>query len=121
MVWPISDESKRIITTALAPMAVALRTSRSTAWRRVSSSSWVYSWISPPTMERRLATMLPPRPRERTTTPKTWPSVLARRVPGMFSVVVTSMAGGPPLALVILYGDGETGEQAGQNWGFDRL
>src|SRR5271166_6696541 len=33
-------------------MAVAFWTSRSKAWRRASSSNCVYSWISPPTIER---------------------------------------------------------------------
>jgi hypothetical protein len=33
MVWPISEESKRIIRTALAPITVAFCTRRSTAWR----------------------------------------------------------------------------------------
>ena len=91
MVWPISDESKRIIRMALAPMAVALATMRSVAWRRASSSIWVYSLISPPTIERRPAMMLPPRPRLRTTTPKTWPRVVTVRCPAMFSVVAMIM------------------------------
>src|SRR3954470_15347950 len=91
MYWPISEESKRIMMTAFAPIAVALRTSRSTACRRVSSKSWVYSWISPPAMERRLARMLPPSPRERTTTPNTWPNVCFTRCPATRSVVATSM------------------------------
>src|SRR5207253_7253744 len=38
-----------------------------------SSISWVYSVISPPTIERSPAMMLPPSPRLRTTTPKHWP------------------------------------------------
>ena len=37
---PISVESKRIIVTALAPMAVAFWTIRSNAWRRASSLSF---------------------------------------------------------------------------------
>src|SRR5665811_2447155 len=65
--------------TALPPTSVALRTSRSIAWRRVSSSSSVYSWISPPPMERSPAMMLPPRPRLRTTSPKTIPFVSTTR------------------------------------------
>ena len=54
--------SKRIEMTALAPMSVAFLTSRSSAWRRVSSRSWVYSWISPPARERRPAMRLPEKP-----------------------------------------------------------
>ena len=51
---PASSElSKRIEITALAPTSVAFWTILSIAWRRVSSSRLVYSWISPPTMERR--------------------------------------------------------------------
>src|SRR6185437_2195509 len=73
MVWPISDESKRIITTAFAPIACAFCTIRSVAWRRASSSIWVYSLISPPTIERNPAITLPPMPRLRTTRPNTWP------------------------------------------------
>jgi len=69
------EESNRIITTALAPMARAFSTMRSIAWRRVSSTRRVYSTISPPPSERRPAMMLPPRPRLRTTTPNTWPRV----------------------------------------------
>src|SRR6185437_13217016 len=48
---------------AFAPIVVAFSTSRSSAWRRASSSRRVYSWISPPTMVRKPAMMLPPRPR----------------------------------------------------------
>src|SRR5690349_4043628 len=75
MTLPISDESKRIITIAFACMSLAFFTMRSTACRRASSSSCVYSVISPPTMERRPARILPPSPRLRTTTPNTWPLV----------------------------------------------
>jgi hypothetical protein len=35
--------------------------------------------------------MLPPRLRDRTVRPNTWPIVFTTRVPGMFSVVVTIM------------------------------
>src|SRR5487761_1327491 len=52
IVLPISEESKRIITTAFAPMARAFSTMRSTAWRRVSSTRRVYSTISPPARDR---------------------------------------------------------------------
>ena len=45
--------------------------------------------ISPPTIERRPATRLPPRPPLRTTTPKHCPSVCTVRCPAMFSVVAT--------------------------------
>jgi hypothetical protein len=38
-----------------------------------------------------MATMLPPRLRDRTVSPNTWPIVFTTRVPGMFSVVVTIM------------------------------
>src|SRR5580704_17615611 len=76
---------------ALAPIAVAFSTSRSKAWRRASSRSRVYSWISPPTMVRSPAMMLPPSPRLRTTTPKHCPSVWTVRCPAMFSVVTTIM------------------------------
>src|ERR1700677_3403704 len=72
-------------------MAFASSPSRSKAWRRASSRSRVYSWISPPTMVRRLAMMLPPSPRLRTTTPKHCPSVWTVRWPAMFSVVATIM------------------------------
>src|SRR5450432_2833561 len=91
MVRPISVESKRIMVTALAPMAAALRTMRSRAWRRASSLSLTYDPISPPTRPLRAAVMLPPRLRDRTVRPNTWPIVLTTRVPGMFSVVVTIM------------------------------
>jgi hypothetical protein len=47
IVWPISAESNRIITTAFACLSFAFFTRRSTAWRRASSSSCVYSLISP--------------------------------------------------------------------------
>src|SRR5271165_3786556 len=70
-------------------MAVAFWTSRSRAWRRASSRSWVYSWISPPTIERRPAITFPPSPRLRTTTPKHCPSVCTVRWPATFSVVAT--------------------------------
>src|SRR5580704_15645387 len=76
---------------AFAPIAVAFSTSRSKAWRRASSRSRVYSWISPPTMVRSPAMMLPPSPRLRTTTPKHCPSVWTVRCPAMFSVVTTIM------------------------------
>src|SRR6185295_3871294 len=68
-----SDESKRIDRIAFAPVSVALRINRSSAWRRVSSSRLVYSWISPPPSERSPAMRLPPMPRLRTTSPKTMP------------------------------------------------
>src|SRR4029077_1462609 len=45
IVCPSSEESKRIITTALPPMARAFSIMRSTACRRVSSTSRVYSTI----------------------------------------------------------------------------
>jgi hypothetical protein len=61
------------MTIALACMGVAFLTIRSTAWRRASWSSCVYSVISPPASERSPAMMLPPSPRLRTTTPNTWP------------------------------------------------
>src|SRR5215472_3665232 len=35
--------------------------------------------------------MFPPRLRDRTVSPNTWPMVFTTRVPGMFSVVVTIM------------------------------
>src|SRR6185312_6071141 len=73
MVCPISAESNRIMMMALACMSAAFLTMRSTAWRRASSRSCVYSVISPPASERSPAMMLPPRPRLRTTTPNTWP------------------------------------------------
>ena len=87
MVSPISEESKRIMTMAFAPIIAAFCDIRSVAWRRASSSICVYSVISPPTRERRPATKLPPMPRLRTTTPKTCPSVRATRCPAMKSVV----------------------------------
>src|SRR6185369_14761827 len=73
IVWPISEESKRIITMPFACMILAFLTIRSTAWRRASSRSCVYSVISPPTSDRRPAMMFPPSPRLRTTTPNTCP------------------------------------------------
>src|SRR4029077_15361908 len=90
IVWPSSEESNRIMTTALAPITRAFSTIRSIAWRRVSSTSRVYSTISPPAMVRRLAMMLPARPRLRTTTPKTWPRAHFTSYPAGLSVVVTS-------------------------------
>src|ERR1700758_208033 len=89
MVLPISALSKRIMTIAFAPIAVAFCTMRSSAWRRASSSIWVYSWISPPTIERNPAMKLPPIPRLRTTTPKHCPSIRTVRYPVTFSVVTT--------------------------------
>src|SRR5215475_326535 len=89
MVLPISALSKRIIRIAFAPIAVAFCTSRSSAWRRASSSICVYSWISPPTIDRSAATRLPPRPLLRTTTPKHCPSIRTVRCPVTFSVVTT--------------------------------
>src|SRR5205807_1426710 len=65
------------------------------AWRRVSSTSAVYSLISPPTIERSAAARLPPMLRLRTTTPKTWPKASTVRWPATFSVVVTIMAAPP--------------------------
>src|ERR1035438_546308 len=91
MLRPISVESKRIMVTALAPMAAAFCTMRSSAWRRESSLSLTYDPISPPTRPLRAAAMLPPRLRDRTVRPNTWPIVFTTRVPGMFSVVVTIM------------------------------
>src|SRR6266516_2091415 len=84
------------MTMALAPMVAALATMRSTACRRASSSNWVYSVISPPASDRRLAMMLPPSPRLRTTTPNTWPLTSRTRCPGTFSVVTTSIVRVPP-------------------------
>src|SRR5579864_8233400 len=72
-------------------MRLAFFTRRSTAWRRASSRSCVYSVISPPTIERSPAMMLPPSPRLRTTTPNTCPLTSRTRYPGTFSVVTTSM------------------------------
>src|SRR6185437_8025833 len=95
MVCPISAESNRIMTIALACMREAFLTIRSTAWRRASSRSCVYSVISPPASERSPAMMLPPRPRLRTTTPNTWPLTSLTRKPATFSVVTTSMASAP--------------------------
>src|ERR1700694_3854999 len=90
IVWPSSEESNRIMTTALAPIARAFSTIRSMACRRVSSTILVYSTISPPAIDRRPAMMLPPRPRLRTTTPKTWPRAHFTSEPAGRSVVVTS-------------------------------
>src|SRR5256885_8224375 len=89
MVLPISEESYCMRITALAPMAVAFLIMRSMAWRRASSRSSVYSVISPPPRERRPAMMLPPRPRLRTTRPKTWPFISTIRCPVTSSVVTT--------------------------------
>src|SRR6201995_5635419 len=87
MVLPISALSKRIMRMAFAPIALALCVSRSSAWRRASSSICVYSWISPPTIDRSPAIRLPPRPLLRTTTPKHCPSMRTVRCPVTFSVV----------------------------------
>jgi hypothetical protein len=87
MVLPISALSNRIIRMAFAPIALAFCTSRSSAWRRASSSICVYSWISPPTIDRSPAMRLPPRPLLRTTTPKHCPSIRTVRCPVTFSVV----------------------------------
>src|SRR5579884_4200966 len=54
---------------------------------RASSSREVYSLISPPPSERRPAMILPPRPRLRTTTPKTCPLVSTIRCRAIPSVV----------------------------------
>src|SRR5205807_6175522 len=89
MVVPISDESYCIRTTAFAPIAVAFWTIRSMACRRASSSSSVYSTISPPPIDRSVATMLPPSPRLRTTSPKTCPFISTIRCPVTSSVVTT--------------------------------
>src|SRR5580698_6726559 len=86
---PISLESKRIMVTALAPMAAAFCTMRSIACRRESSLSLTYERISPPARLLRRAAMLPPMPRDRTVRPKTWPRVCTTSPSGMFSVVVT--------------------------------
>ena len=72
---------------ASAPITVAFWTIRSIAWRRVSSRSEVYSWISPPTSERKKAARLPARPRLRTTRPKTWPLASTIRWPVRYGVV----------------------------------
>src|SRR5207248_7603923 len=69
------------------------------AWRLVSSSSSVYSWISPPTSERRPAAMVPPSPRLRTTSPKTWPFVSATRWPATNGAVETITL--PPFRLPV--------------------
>src|ERR1700753_3899213 len=79
------------MTIALACISRAFLTMRPTACRRASSRSWVYSVISPPTMDRRPAMMLPPNPRLRTTTPNTCPLTSLTRYPATFSVVTTSM------------------------------
>src|SRR5437762_2882200 len=63
MVPASSELSKRIEMTAFAPISVAFLTSRSRACRRVSSRSEVYSFISPPPMDRRPAIRLPEKPR----------------------------------------------------------
>src|SRR6185437_4126259 len=49
---PSSEPSKRIMTTALAPITVAFWIMRSSACRREASSSSVYSLISPPPRDR---------------------------------------------------------------------
>jgi branched-chain amino acid transport system permease protein len=49
-------------------------TMRSSACSRLSAKSFVYSWISPPTIMRRFATMSRPIKRERTTLPRTSPN-----------------------------------------------
>src|SRR6202521_4899203 len=89
IVVPISEESYCIRTTAFAPIAVAFWTIRSTACRRASSRSSVYSTISPPPSERNPAMMLPPRPRLRTTSPNTCPFISTIRCPETSSVVTT--------------------------------
>ena len=73
MFWPISLESNRIMTIALAPIAEAFTTRRSMACFRASSSIAVYSWISPPIKLLSPANIVPPSPLLRTTRPKTWP------------------------------------------------
>src|SRR5712691_4931231 len=68
---------------------IAIWTMRSMACRRASSSSSVYSTISPPPIDRSVATMLPPSPRLRTTSPKTCPFISTIRCPVTSSVVTT--------------------------------
>ena len=53
MMSPISLQSKRMATTALAPRARASRHIRSRAWLRLSISSLVYPATSPPTSVRK--------------------------------------------------------------------
>ena len=67
--WPISEESKRTAMIASAPISRAFSTIRSMAWRRESSSSCVYSLISPRRSALNDATTLPVKPMLRTTRP----------------------------------------------------
>jgi hypothetical protein len=73
MMSPISLQSKRIATTALAPRARASRHMRSRAWFRLSVRSLVYPATSHPATVMNCAPMLLKMLRARTISPNTSP------------------------------------------------
>src|SRR3954453_21026302 len=92
--WPISDESKRMPTTALPPRSLAFSTMRSMAWRRLSSSSSVYWWTSPPAMDLNAAPIPLIAPMLRTMRPKQLPTYRSVRHSGKSNAVVIGMLSG---------------------------
>jgi hypothetical protein len=73
MMSPISLQSNRIATTALAPGRRASRHMRSRAWLRLSVSSLVYPATSPPASVRSCAPILLKALQGRTISPNTSP------------------------------------------------
>ena len=72
---------------ALAPISAPFWTIRSIAWRRVSSSRLVYSWISPPPMRPQARHEVAPEAAAADDDAEHWPFVSATRYPAMNGAV----------------------------------
>ena len=101
--WPISEESKRIATTALAPSSLAFSIIRSIACLRLSSSSSVYCETSPWRSALKPAPMALANPMLRTTRPKATPRSRSTVMPGSANAVVTGKpaAEGSVMAVIL--------------------
>jgi hypothetical protein len=76
-------------TTAFAPSSRAFSIIRSTACRRLSSSSSVYSFTSPWASDRNAAVKVLATPMDRTTRPNATPRFWVTTAPGSSNAVVT--------------------------------